>query len=117
MCKKSIWILALSLGLGSVAQANPLVPQISEDIDTALRKRAQARSLEEFKSSGYTPDEIFRNVSAFKTPRAWEALCQKLLTLSPAQLEMFRSEISRPEHVQQLPCEASLRQKLASNPS
>jgi hypothetical protein len=84
-------------------QDEALKHQISEDINYAITLNQAYFLSPSFKKSGYTAADIFKNVNDLKNPAAWEALCDKLLTLQQENLTFFESELINDERINHLP--------------
>jgi peptidoglycan-N-acetylglucosamine deacetylase len=97
-----------------VSRQKMIRSQVRDDFEEAARANAQATTLTEWASSGYTPQDVLQNVRALRSPEAWKTACQALGRLNPGELALFEEEILRPENARSLTCAPALKGKIDS---
>jgi peptidoglycan/xylan/chitin deacetylase (PgdA/CDA1 family) len=112
-------ISGLSGSERSSAAATKIAPQevtdqIISDIREALMRNIQATSYKQWRQSGYTPEDIFKNVSAMDSTESAQALCLELGRLSPQDLLLFEGALESSSLNCKNPLLAKLQKELAS---
>lgn len=84
--------------------------QIRQDVLGAIQKNQQFETYQEWAESGFTPKDVFENISALQDPKRWEYLCNAFSLLATEDLAMFQNEIEDPKSP--LPCQKQMVQQL-----
>ncbi len=113
--------LAAAILIAVAATADPgadtlsIPAQIAEDVDSAIRKNSEAADFSEWRSSGFTPEDIFQYLRDLDGPardEAAEGLCDKLLAVRLEDLALFEDALSLPANAARLTCTQALRHRL-----
>lgn len=108
-------LIAIVATADSGSEAVSIPAQVAEDVDAAIRKNAEATDFGEWRSSGFTPEDIFQYLRDLDGParkQAAEGLCDKLLAVRLEDLALFEDALSVPGNAARLTCTPALRHRL-----